>query len=39
MNIKEVYGILTKEEKRMFWRGIIKEIRFDKERHLFFDFL
>ena len=39
MNIREVYGILTKEEKRMFWRGIIKEIRFDKERHLFFDFL
>lgn len=39
MDIKGIYEILTQEERRMFWRGIIKEIRFDKERNLFFDFL
>ena len=39
MDIKEIYEILTQEERRMFWRGIIKEIRFDKDRNLFFEFL
>ena len=39
MNIREVYEILTKDEQRMFWRGIIKEIRVDKELHFYFDFL
>ena len=39
MDVKGIYEILTQEERRMFWRGIIKEIRFDKDRNLFFDFL
>lgn len=39
MDIKGIYEILTQEERRMFWRGIIKEIRFDKDRNLFFEFL
>ena len=39
MDIKGIYEILTQEERRMFWRGIIKEIRFDKDRNLFFKFL
>ena len=39
MDVKAIYEILTKEEKRAFWRGIIKEIRFDKDRNLFFEFL
>jgi hypothetical protein len=38
LNISEIYGMLSKEEKRMFWRGIIKEIRFDKNRNFYFDF-
>ena len=38
LNIREVYEILSIEERRMFWRGIIKEIRMDKSRNLFFDF-
>lgn len=39
MDVKAIYETLTKEERRAFWRGIIKEIRFDKNRHLFFEFL
>ena len=39
MDVKAIYETLTKEERRAFWRGIIKEIRFDKDRHLFFEFL
>ena len=39
MDVKGIYEILTTEERRMFWRGIIKEIRFDKDRNLFFEFL
>ena len=39
LNISEIYKTFTKEERRAFWRGIIKEIRFDKERNLFFEFL
>ena len=38
LNISEIYEMLSKEEKRMFWRGIVKEIRFDKNRNFFFDF-
>lgn len=38
LNISEIYEMLTKEEKRMFWRGIVKEIRFDKNRNFFFEF-
>lgn len=37
LNISEIYETLTKEERRAFWRGIIKEIRFDHDRHFFFD--
>lgn len=36
LNLSEIYETLTKEEKRRFWRGIIKEIRFDKERNFFY---
>ena len=36
LNISEIYEMLTKEEKRRFWRGIIREIRFDKERNFFY---
>ena len=39
LNISEIYETLTKSERRAFWRGIIKEIRFDKDRNLFFEFL
>lgn len=37
MDVKAIYEMLTKEEKRRFWRGIIKEIRFDKDRNFFID--
>jgi len=39
LNISEIYENLTREERRAFWRGIIKEIRFDKDRNFYFDFL
>ena len=39
MNVKAIYETLTKEERRTFWRGIIKDIRFDHDRHFYFDFL
>lgn len=39
MDVKGIYETLTKEERRAFWRGLIKEIRFDKERHFYFEFL
>ena len=37
LNISEIYETLTKSERRAFWRGIIKEIRFDKDRNFFFE--
>lgn len=37
LNISEIYETLTKSERRAFWRGIIKEIRFDKNRNFFFE--
>lgn len=37
LNISEIYETLTKTERRAFWRGIIKEIRFDKDRNFFID--
>lgn len=37
LNISEIYETLTKTERRAFWRGIIKEIRFDKNRNFFID--
>ena len=39
INILEIYNTLTREEQRAFWRGIIKEIRFSKDREFFIDFL
>lgn len=39
MDVKAIYKTLTKEERRTFWRGIIKDIRFDHDRHFYFDFL
>lgn len=37
LNLSAIYETLTKTERRAFWRGIIKEIRFDKNRNFFFD--
>lgn len=37
LNISEIYETLTKTERRAFWRGIVKEIRFDKNRNFFFE--
>lgn len=39
MDVKAIYEMLTKEEKRRFWRGIIKEIRVDHDGNIFYDFL
>ena len=39
LNISDIYETLTREERRAFWRGIIREIRFDTDRHFYFDFL
>ena len=39
MDVKAIYETLTREERRTFWRGIIKDIRFDHDRHFYFDFL
>ena len=39
MDVKAIYKTLTREEQRAFWRGIIKDIRFDHDRHFYFDFL
>jgi len=39
LNISDIYQTLTREERRAFWRGIIREIRFDTDRHFYFDFL
>lgn len=39
LNLDEIYLDLTKPEKRLFWRSVIKEIRFDKSRNFFIDFV
>lgn len=39
LNLDEVYLDLSKPEKRLFWRSVIKEIRFDKSRNFFIDFV
>lgn len=39
MDVKAIYEMLTKEEKRRFWRGIIKEIRVDHDGNIFYDLL
>ena len=32
-DFETLYGTFTPEEKRFFWRSIIKEIQFDKNRN------
>ena len=39
MDVKAIYKMLTKEEKRRFWIGIIKEIRVDHDGNIFYEFL
>lgn len=39
LNISDIYQTLTKEERRAFWRGIIKEIRVSNDGNIFYDFL
>lgn len=39
LNILEIYESLSREEKRTFWRGILKEIRLDSDRNFSFEFL
>jgi len=39
LNLDEVYLDLTKPEKRLFWRSVIKKIRFNKSRNFFIDFV
>ena len=34
MDLEEVYKFTTNEEKRLFWRSILKEIRFYKDRKI-----
>lgn len=35
MNLEEIYADLSRAEKRQFWRGIVKDIRFGKDRQIF----
>lgn len=39
MDIQEIYSTFTQEEKRTFWRSIIKEIRYDKNKKITVIFL
>ena len=39
LNLEEIYTGMSRAEKRLFWRSVIKEIRFDSERHFFIDFV
>lgn len=39
LNLEEIYTGMTRAEKRLFWRSVVKEIRFDSERHFFVDFV
>lgn len=38
LNLAEVYGRLDRHQKRLFWRSVIREIRFDSNRNFFYDF-
>ena len=38
-SFEDQYSKLTTLEKRRFWRGILKEITWDKEKHIDFTFL
>ena len=37
LNLEEVYADLSRAEKRLFWRSVVKQIRFDKNRNFFVD--
>lgn len=39
LNLEEIYTGMTRAEKRLFWRSVVKEIRFDSERNFFVDFV
>ena len=39
LDVRQIYAGFSQEERRMFWRGIIREIRFSKSREYEFDFL
>lgn len=39
LNLEEIYTDMSRPEKRLFWRTVVKEIRFDRERHFFVDFV
>jgi DNA invertase Pin-like site-specific DNA recombinase len=39
LNLEEIYTGMSRAEKRLFWRSVVKEIRFDSERHFFVDFV
>lgn len=39
LNLEEIYTGMTRAEKRLFWRSVVKEIRFDKDRNFFVDFV
>lgn len=39
MNFREIYEGMKTDEKRRFWRAIIKVIRFDEERNIDVEFL
>lgn len=38
-DFRDVYASLSREERRRFWRGIIKEIRFGLDKRIEVDFL
>ena len=39
LDVRQIYAGFSQDERRMFWRGIIREIRFSKSREYEFDFL
>lgn len=39
MNFRGIYDEMEPDEKRRFWRAIIKTIRFDQERNIDVEFL
>lgn len=39
LNLEEIYTDMSRPEKRLFWRTVVKEIRFDRERNFFIDFV
>jgi hypothetical protein len=39
LDLTEIYADLSRAEKRLFWRSVVKQIRFDKNRNFFVDFV